>query len=121
MKRIFTLSVLTIFVATLFSACVKQRADIDESYWLSQERAYVVYSESSCPYYVVETNDGYTILKAWGGGYKPYEGAVLYGDFSRYGVSDFYNRSSGLVITAEVKEYWLSYYDAQIALDYYCY
>src|SRR5687768_9919515 len=120
MKKIFTYSILTAFVAVLLTACVQERQDIDENYWLSKDRAYVVYSGTSCPYYVVETDNGYSILKAWNN-YKPYEGAVLYGDFDRYGVNDFYDRSSGMIVTAEVKEYWLSYYDAQMAMEYYCY
>ena len=54
-------------------------------------------------------------------GYKPYEGEVVYGNFSSYGLRDYYNRSNGGIFTAEVKEYWLTYYDAQSAVDYYCY
>ncbi len=120
MKRFFTLSIIAAVVAVLLTACVQDRQEIDENYWLTKERGVVVYSGSSCPYYVVETGNGYTVLKAWGNN-KPYEGAVLYGDFSRYGVNDFYNRSNGLILTAEVKDYWLSYFDAQLALEYYCY
>ena len=80
----------------------------------------LVFSGTSCPYFVVETDRGYTILRAYNN-YKPYEGTVLYGNFSYYGVNDFYNRSNGMLLTAEVKDYWLSYYDAQMAIEYYCY
>ncbi len=119
MKKIFTLSVITVLTALLFAGCVKERIPFDESYWLRQERGEVVYSDSYCSYYVVETNYGYTILRAWGNA-QPYEGSVLYGDFGRYGNRDFYNRSSGIVIPGEVVEYDLSYTDAQYALDDYC-
>lgn len=120
MKRIFTFSVITIALVILYTGCVKERPGIDESYWLSKERATVVHIDPYCQYYVVETMNGYTILRS-SDGYKPYEGAVLYGNFSNYGVRDFYNRSYGIILTAEVMDFWLSYYDAQLASEYYCY
>jgi hypothetical protein len=120
MKKIFTLSIITLLTAVVFSGCVKRYGDINnDNYWLSQERGEVVYSDPYCSFYVVETPYGYNILRAVGG-YRPYEGATVYGNFSTYGTRDFYNRSSGTVFTAEVYEYWLSYYDAQDAINYYC-
>jgi len=67
----------------------------------------------------VETFNGYNIVRTYGG-YKPYEGSIVYGNFSATGTRDFYNRSSGIVYTGTVTDYWLSYVDAQYALDYYC-
>jgi len=119
MKKIFTLSLITALAAVIFTGCVKRYGDVNESYWLSRERAEVVYSDSYCDYYVVESVNGYAILRTFGGS-RPYEGAVLYGNFSNYGARDFYNRSSGYVFTAEVMEYWLTYYEALDAIDYYC-
>ena len=120
MKKIFTLSVITIGLVVFFTGCYKNREYIDESYWLSKERGEVVHSDPYCQYYVVETNYGYTILHSFNG-YKPIEGSVVYGNFSNYGSRDYYNRSGGIIFTSEVKEYWLNYYDAQNAIDYYCY
>src|SRR5215510_11558309 len=120
MKKIFTFSAITILALVLFTGCVKDRSYIDESYWLSQERGVVVHSDPYCSYYVVETNYGYTIVRA-SGSYKPYENAVVYGNFSNYGYRDFYNGSSGIVFRGEVIEYWLTYYEAQQAISYYCY
>ena len=120
MRRIFTLSLLTIALVTVFSACVRDREYVDESYWLSKERGEVVHSDPYCEYYVVETDYGCTVLRSFSN-YKPYEGSIVYGNFSNYGLRDFYNRSNGQVYTSEVKEYWLSYFDAQDAIDYYCY
>lgn len=120
MKKVFTLSLSGIAFMILFSGCIKQRTDINESYWLAKERAVVVHTDPYCQYYVAETAYGYTILRAWSG-YKPYEGSVLYGNFSNYGSRDFYNRSHGIIFTAEVMDYRLSYYDAQLAIEYYCY
>jgi hypothetical protein len=70
--------------------------------------------------FVIETNSGYSILRSYNG-YKPYEGSIVYGNFSNYGTRDYYDRSSGVVYTFEVIEYWLTYYDAQNAINYYCY
>ena len=120
MKKIFTLSIMTIGLVVFFTRCVKDRGYVDESYWLSQDRGEVVYSDSYCNYYLVETDYGYTVLRALNG-YKPYEGTIVYGNFSNYGLRDYYNRSNGLIFTADVKEYWLTYYDAQAAIEYYCY
>ncbi len=120
MRRIFTLSLVTIALVTVFSACVRDREYIDESYWLTKERGEIVLSDPYCEYYVVETAYGYTILRSFSN-YKPYEGSIVYGNFSSYGLRDFYNRSNGQVFTSEVREYWLSYFEAQDAIDYYCY
>ncbi|MCX6317409.1 MAG: hypothetical protein NTW29_08980 [Bacteroidetes bacterium] len=120
MKRIFTLSA-TLFIAALFFAGCTRTAHVgnEENYWLSKERGEVVYSDAYCSYYVVETNLGYTVIQTYGS-YKPFEGAVLYGNFSSRGTRDMYNQSSGVVFTGIVTDYWLSYVEAQDALDYYC-
>ena len=120
MKRIFTLSLLTIAIAALFTACTRNTEYVDEAYWLSKERGEVVLSDPYCQYFVVETAYGYTILRSFSG-YKPYEGSVVYGNFSNIGTRDYYNRSSGAIFTSEVKEYWLTYFEAQDGIDYYCY
>ena len=120
MKKILTLSVLTIGLVVLFTGCYQDRQYVDDSYWLTKERGQVVYSDPYCQAYVVETNYGYAVLRAFDG-YKPFEGAIVYGNFSSYGIRDFYNRTNGIVFTAEVTEYWLSWFEAQDALSYYCY
>ncbi len=121
MKKIFTLSAMVLTLSLLFTACVKDsfnNGGFDESYWLAKERGEVVYSDSYCNYLVVETYYGYTIIRAYGN--KPFEGSVVYGNFSNNGTRDFYNRSSGYVFTGAVTDYWLTYAEAQNALDYYC-
>lgn len=92
---------------------------IDESQWLNRERGVVVASDINCPYYVVEGYGGYAVLKSWDGS-VPFEGSVMYGDFSSWGVKTFYNRSERSLARADVKEYWLSYYDALDEMDYQC-
>jgi hypothetical protein len=120
MKKIFTLAVLPLAITVMLTGCFKDTTIInDDSYWLSQERGDVVYSDSFCSYFVVETNYGYTIIRSRDG-YRPFEGSIMYGDFGRYGSRDFYNRTSGYVLFGEVVEFDLSYTDAQFALDYYC-
>ncbi len=120
MKRIFTLSAVLLTAAVFLNGCVKNvNIGFDESYWLSKERGEVVYSDSYCSYYVVETYYGYTIIQAYAGN-KPYEGSVVYGNFSSRGTRDIYNRTTGYVISGTVTDYWLTYSEAQDALDYYC-
>jgi len=120
MKKIFTLSVISLVTAVMLSGCYKNSTVyIDESYWLSQERGDVVYSDVNCSYFVVETNYGYSIIRSIGGS-RPYEGSYVYGHFGTYGVKDFYNASSGRIITGDVVEVDLTYADAQYSLDYYC-
>lgn len=120
MKRIFTFSSLLILSAIIFAGCYKDRdAGFNENYWLSKERGEVVYSDSYCNYYVVETGSGYTLIRAYGS-YKPYEGSIVYGDFSYSGTGDIYNRSTGVIFTGTVTDYWLTYYEAQDFVDYYC-
>ena len=107
----------------LLTACrrvvVVPENPIDEHYWLSRERGVVNYSDGYCNYFVVETYNGFSILKAWGG-YAPPENVVLYGDLSRAGVQTFYNRTEGYLLQAEVKDYWLTYWDAIDGVNWFC-
>jgi hypothetical protein len=121
MKKIFTLSVFAFFATIFLQSCIKEHGSygINEGYWLSKERGTVVYSDSYCNYIVVETIDGYDIIRS-DGGYKPFEESVVYGDLSYRGYREFYNRSSGVVFSGTVTDYWLTYSEAQDALDYYC-
>lgn len=122
MKRIFTISALLIATSIFLAACSKRGYDYgyDEDYWLRQERGVVVYSDSYCPFYVVETYNGYTIIRSTSG-FKPFEGSVMYGDFSRRGYRDFFNRYDRMVIRGEVTDYWLTYGEAQYLIDNMCY
>jgi len=119
MKRIFTLTGLFMATVLFLSSCVRDVHINTDNNWLTKERGEVVYSDAYCSYYVVETNLGYTIIQTYGT-YKPYEGTVVYGNFSSRGTRDFYNQSSGVVFTGIVTDYWLTYVEAQDALDYYC-
>jgi hypothetical protein len=121
MKKIFTLSVFAFFAAIFLQSCVKDSGYYgnNESYWLSKERGEVVYSDSYCNYFVVETINGYNIIRT-NGSYKPFEQNIVYGDLSYRGYREFYNRSTGVVFTGTVTDYWLTYAEAQDALDYYC-
>lgn len=121
MKRIILLSSIVLLATFIISSCSRNDAPVqyDENYWLSQERGEVVYSDPFCSYYVVETYYGYTIIRSWGG-FRPYEGSIMYGNFGNYGTRDFYNRSNRTIITGEVVEYDLTYIDAQYAIEYYC-
>jgi hypothetical protein len=121
MKKIFTLSALTLFVVVIISSCSRSgyNGGFDESYWLAKERGEVVYSDSYCSYFVVETSNGYTVVQSYGS-YKPYEGSIVYGNLSSRGTRDMYNHSTGVVFTGSVTDYWLTYTEAQVALDYYC-
>jgi hypothetical protein len=120
MKKIFTLSAIVFAVTLFLSSCVKnQYIGNDDNYWLSKEQGEVVYSDTYCSYYVIETYYGFTIVRTYGS-YKPYEGSIVYGNFSSPGTRDMYNYSNGVVFTGTVTDYWLSYTEAQDALDYYC-
>lgn len=124
MKKIFTLSVPVFIgilsITLLLSSCVREEfPPTNDNYWLSKERGEVVYSDTYCSYYVVETYNGFNLVRAYGT-YKPYEGSIVYGNFSSPGTRDMYNYSSRAVFTGTVTDYWLSYNEAQDALDYYC-
>ena len=122
MKKFFTISSVLILSVLLLAGCSKRSSDYgyDENYWLSRERGEVVYRDSYCPYYVVQTYNGYTIIKS-SDSYIPYEGSIVYGDLSRRGYMDLYNRSDGTIIRGEVTDYWLTYSEAQYLVDNLCY
>ncbi len=121
MKKIFTLSATFLVAVLILSSCVKERIVVanNEDYWLNQEEGEVVYSDPSCNYWVVETYNGYNVIYT-GSGSRPYEGDLLYGNFSSRGTRDIYNYSGRFVFTGTVTEYWLSYNQALDVLDYYC-
>lgn len=112
---------MTAIIAVLFTGCIRGTTVIDdtEGYWLSQERGDVVFRDSNCGYYVVETNYGYTIIRSMNGN-RPYEGNVLYGNFGLPGVRNYYNYSNGVLLTGDAVEVDLSYSEAQLAIEYYC-
>ena len=119
MKKIILLSSVVLIAAVFISSCVRNvDRNTNENYWLSQEQGNIVYSDSYCGYYVVETAYGYTVIHSFGN--RPYEGDIVYGDFGGYGTRDFYNYSAGIIIRGEVVDYDLSYIEAQYAVDYYC-
>jgi hypothetical protein len=121
MKKIFTLAAISLFTILILSACTKRTyIDQDENYWLSKERGEVVYSSPSCSYYVVQTYNGYSVINS-ADGYRPFEGSILYGNFSNRGLRDIYNYTNDIIVTGDVRDYWLSYGEAQSAVDYYCY
>lgn len=120
MKKIFTLSIVLFSTTIFLSSCYRDNVPVNnESYWLSKEQGEVVYSDSYCNYYVIETYNGFAVVRAYGG-YKPFEGSIVYGNFSASGTRDLYNYSNRIVFTGTVTDYWLSYEEAQNALDYYC-
>ena len=98
MKKIFTISILAAFAVVLFTSCRKEAVVVydDSSYWLSQERGWVVYSNNACGYYVVETNYGYTIIRNLDG-LRTYENDVMYGNFGAFGIRSFYNYTADVV------------------------
>lgn len=122
MKKIFTISTILILSVVILAGCSKRGSDYgyDEDYWLSRERGEVVYSDSFCPYYVVETYNGYSIIRSTSG-FTPYEGSIIYGNLSSRGYKDLYNRSDGTIIRGEVTDYWLTYGEAQYLIDNLCY
>ncbi|CAN5877026.1 hypothetical protein BH11BAC4_BH11BAC4_24020 [soil metagenome] len=119
MKRIFTYSIFAVLVAVLFTSCAKEKVYDNNSYWLSQERGDVVYSNNYCGFYVVETNYGYTIVQNLDG-LRTYDTDIMYGDFGAYGTRNFYNYTANVVTGGNVVEYDLTYNEAQDAIDYYC-
>lgn len=78
-----------------------------------------MYSSGTCNYYVIDMYNGYTIVRSWGG-YKPYEGSIVYGDLSYTGTREMYNYSTGRVFTGTITDTHLDYFEAQDALNYYC-
>jgi hypothetical protein len=122
MQKIFTIPAILILSVVVLAGCSKRGSNYgyDEDYWLSKERGEVVYSDSFCPYYVVETYNGYTVVRSTSG-FTPYEGSIIHGNLSGRGIRDMYNRSDGTIIRGEVTDYWLTYGEAQYLIDNLCY
>jgi len=122
MKKTFTLGSLLVLFTLLLAGCSRRAYwdGDDRDYWLSKENGFVVYSDVYCPYLVVETYYGYTIIRH-NGGLAPYEGDEIFGDLSRSGYRQFYNYSDGTFFNGQVTDYWLTYSEAQYMIDNLCY
>ncbi|MEI9945207.1 MAG: hypothetical protein WDN26_13445 [Chitinophagaceae bacterium] len=68
----------------------------------------------------METYSGYTIIRS-SAGFRPYEGDEIYGNLSSGGYKEFYNYTDNSIIRGDVVDYWLSYSEAQFAIDDLCY
>jgi hypothetical protein len=121
MKSISKWFLLSLTGIIFLTGCQKEPlyVNIDENYWLQKEKGYVVYTDFSCDYYIVETQSGYSVIRSFGSP-VPFSGDVLYGNFNRWGYIDFYNRSNRQIIRGQVKEYWLSWFAARDMVAYYC-
>lgn len=121
MKKIFTLSATFLLAVVLLISCTKQDVIVtnNESYWLNQEEGEVVYSDPSCSYWVVETYNGFNVVRS-NSGTKPLEGDLIYGNLSSRGPRDLYNYSGRYVFGATITDHWLTYEEALDILDYYC-
>jgi hypothetical protein len=106
MKKLLLLALPLLLTIACTRQYIQPTPPIDEAYWLSQERGVVAEADLSCDYFIIETYDGYTVARNWGG-YAPLRGSVVYGNFSQYGVHTIYNRSEGYLLQADVREYWL--------------
>jgi hypothetical protein len=119
MKRLLPVLISLFFLA----ACTRQetgpRPPVDESYWLTRERGIVAYSDYACDFFIIETYNGYCLLRSWDGA-PPINGSVVYGDFSRYGLATFYNRTEGYLMQADTREYWLSFWEARDQQNWNC-
>ena len=120
MKKIFTIMSLSVLFFVLVTGCSKRTYYDNGGGWMSKESGIVVYADTYCPYYVIETYRGYTIIRATGG-FTPWEGDEIFGDLSRYGFREFYNYTDDSFIRGEVTDYWLSYGEAQYIIDNLCY
>ncbi len=121
MKKIygFLFIALAAFVMPACTKTISEPVVIDETEWLNKDRAIVVASDFSCPYFVVETRYGYSVLRNWGGG-APYSGSILYGYFDRYGMNTYYVRSERRLMNASTQEMWLSYFQAVDIIEWEC-
>jgi hypothetical protein len=79
----------------------------------------VVYRQSGCDYFVVQTTKGYDVLE-WFGGWDPDKGDVLVGNFETYGMHDIRDSTIDESVTVWVEEYWLSRADALENLVEHC-
>jgi len=118
MKKLFGFIAFSLLFLTACRKTDMGSGYIDESQWLQKERAVVVFADYSCNYFVVETRNGYAILENWS--LRPFNGDVLYGDFSHWGPAQVYNRTRGSLMQVNVRDFWLSYYEAEDRIYNYC-
>ncbi len=119
MKKLLPLLLPTFFFLASCSKTDTPLPPVDESVWLSKDRGIVVASDFNCDYFVVQTNRGYTVLRNWGG-ISPFSGSTIYGDLSSWGVKTLYNRSEGRLINADVRDYWMGYFQAMDQVQWGC-
>jgi len=80
----------------------------------------VVLNKTGCQSrYVAETPNGYVILE-WYGGNDPMEGDTIKGDIESYGMTDFYNVTTGSSGKVWVEDYMMSKSSALEKMENFC-
>ena len=67
----------------------------------------VAFYKSGCDYYIVSTNQGFSLLE-WYGGYYPAEGDKLIGNMTTYGMQTLVDQSTENETTAWVEDFMLT-------------
>jgi hypothetical protein len=117
MKKLYVLFALT---AILLTACTKKDyvpVQVDPTAWMrSHDQGIVAYVDYSTGNYIVETNEGYSVIESWGN-YTPQENDREYAYFGSRGVQTIYNRSGNYFTEGKVVDSWLSWSEARYLLD----
>jgi hypothetical protein len=117
MKKLY---VLFAFSALLFTACTKRDyvpAPMDENEWMrTHDQAVVAYVDYENGNYVVETNQGYSVVESLGD-LTPREYDRQFAYFNSRGVQTIYNRTASYFSQGRIVDSWLSWSDAMYLLD----
>jgi len=73
------------------------------------ESGVVVFYKSGCDYYIVSTNQGFSLLE-WYGGDDPMEGDTLTGNMMAYGMQSLVNQRTENETQAWVEDFLLNQY-----------
>ncbi|MHA4845357.1 hypothetical protein ACX0G7_14390 [Flavitalea antarctica] len=117
MKKLYLLLILSGLVLAGCSKRVHYDDTIDPDYWMrTHEKGVVAFVDYYSGNYILDTNNGYAVVEAWGN-VVPREYDRLYGNFSNRGIQTIYNRDAGYFTEDRVIESWLTWSEAMYILD----
>jgi hypothetical protein len=117
MKKLYLLLILSGVILAGCSKRIHYEDDIDPDYWMrTHEKGVVAYVDYFSGNYIVDTNNGYAVIEAWGN-VTPRENDREYGNFSNRGIQTIYNRDAGYFTEERVIESWLTWSEAMYLLD----
>ena len=117
MKRLYIFAAAFVLLLTACSKKAYYPVENDGRDWMStHEHGVVAYVDPYTGNYIVETNEGFSVVELWGG-IEPREYDEEYAYFSNTGIQTIYNYHGDFFTKGRIVDYWLTWSEALYVID----